>query len=125
MVGAVREMVRLLAEAHPFLAPYIKISCEKGTDCQRCKGSGFTWVDGIAADQSEVASYHRMSSDTRKSLGEQHQIIVCQSCNGIGSLDRRCTFQDWENVEGQCDFPWAKQNNRVFLPNPKFRIGGK
>lgn len=25
-----------------------------------------------------------------------------------------CTFQGWEHVEGQCDFPWARENNRTF-----------
>jgi len=112
MVGAVREMGRMLAEAHPFLAPYIKISCEKGSDCSRCKGTGYLYPDGTAEDTAHL-------SEPR--IEGAH--IDCLSCNGIGSLDRRCTFQGWENVEGQCDFPWAKQNNRTFLPDPKFRIG--
>jgi thymidylate synthase (FAD) len=25
-----------------------------------------------------------------------------------------CTFQGWEPVEGQCDFPWARESNRQF-----------
>jgi len=25
-----------------------------------------------------------------------------------------CTFQGWENVEGQCPFPWARESNRQF-----------
>lgn len=25
-----------------------------------------------------------------------------------------CTFQGWESVEGQCDFPWARETNRAF-----------
>jgi flavin-dependent thymidylate synthase len=25
-----------------------------------------------------------------------------------------CTFQGWENVEGQCAFPWARESNRTF-----------
>lgn len=118
MVGAVREMGRLLAEAHPFLAPYIKISCEKGSDCQGCRGSGYMWHDGIPADPGEVKHFRDNPDSYRK-----EDIVICHSCSGIGSLDRRCTFQGWENVEEQCDFPWAKQNNRTFLPNPKFRIG--
>lgn len=28
-----------------------------------------------------------------------------------------CTFQGWEKVEGQCDFPWARETNRVFKPS--------
>lgn len=56
---AVREMGRLLGERHPWLAPYIKISCE---------------------------------------------------------ASKRCTFQGWEEVEEQCDFPWAREDNRTFSP---------
>lgn len=37
--------------------------------------------------------------------------------------EHRCTFMGWENVEGRCSFPWAKQSNRTFLPSPKLRIG--
>lgn len=59
IVHVMREMRRLLLEAHPWLEPYIKISCEK---------------------------------------------------------PKRCTFQGWEQVEGQCDFPWAKEELRTFQP---------
>lgn len=45
------------------------------------------------------------------------------SCEKGPEADRKCTFQGWENVEGQCDLPWAKQSNRTFLPSPKYRIG--
>lgn len=123
MVGAMREMRRVLLDAHPFLEPYVKISCEKGALCFRCKGSGKVWQDGVAADESEVSAYERLSDEQKHSLGH-HTIIECWQCSGKGSNERKCTFQGWENVEGQCDFAWAKQNNRVFLPDPKFRIGG-
>lgn len=112
MVHAAREMRRVLLEAHPFLEPYVKISCEKGALCWSCGGTGkFSylnpasrdgvkeWVDGIPADSD------------------------CPICDGKGSPERKCTFQGWENVETQCDFPWAKQSNRVFLPAPRNRIG--
>lgn len=59
IVHVMREARRLLLEAHPWMEPYVKISCEKS---------------------------------------------------------QRCTFQGWETVEGQCDFPWAKEENRVFKP---------
>lgn len=59
IVHVMREMRRLLIEAHPWLEPYIKISCEK---------------------------------------------------------PQRCTFQGWEQVEGQCDFAWAKEELRTFKP---------
>lgn len=32
------------------------------------------------------------------------------SCEKVG----KCTYQGWEKVEGQCDFPWAKEDNRTF-----------
>lgn len=59
IVHVMRECRRLLLEAHPWMEPYVKISCENG---------------------------------------------------------KRCTFQGWETVEGQCDFPWAKEDNRTFQP---------
>jgi thymidylate synthase (FAD) len=65
VVTAFREMGRLLVEAHPWLEPYVKISCEK---------------------------------------------------------IQRCTFQGWERVEGQCDFPWAKEELRTFRPDPRVAI---
>lgn len=56
---AVRAMGDILKQAYPWLAPYIKISCE----------------------------------------------------------DRqRCTFQGWEQVDEQCDLPWAQERNRTFQP---------
>jgi flavin-dependent thymidylate synthase len=112
MVDCARKMRAALLRAHPFLEPYVKISCEKGALCWSCGGTGkFSylnpaspdgakeWVDGIARDSD------------------------CPVCLGNGSPDRKCTFQGWENVETQCDFPWAKQSNRVFLPAPRNRIG--
>jgi len=35
-----------------------------------------------------------------------------QTANGRHS--HTCTFQGWENVEGQCPFPWARESNRQF-----------
>lgn len=29
---------------------------------------------------------------------------------------QRCTFQGWEEVEEQCDFPWAKEELRTYKP---------
>lgn len=56
---SVRMMGDILKERYPWLAPYIKISCESV---------------------------------------------------------QRCTFQGWEEVEEQCDFPWAKEELRTFKP---------
>jgi thymidylate synthase (FAD) len=87
IVHVMREMRRLLVEAHPFLAPHIRISCEK--------------THG-ALDVPEIRADGALAKATAHS----------------------CTFQGWESVEGQCDFAWARQSNRTFLPDPKFRIGG-
>jgi len=35
----------------------------------------------------------------------------------------KCTFQGWESVEGQCPLAWAKEESRVYRPDPKLRIG--
>lgn len=87
IVYVMREMRRLLIEAHPWLEPHIKISCEKtGGKCTNCK-------DGIVPGGSQV----------------------CWVCDGEGNIGKKCTFQGWEQVEGQCDFPWAKEANRTFI----------
>lgn len=80
IVHVVREMGRLLSEAHPWLAPYIKISCEK--------------------------THGALDSRPR------------------WNYDHHCTFQGWERVEGQCDFPWARETNRAFR-SERHEIGKK
>lgn len=119
MVGCMRRMRTVLLAAHPFLEPYVKISCEKtGFKCPSCKGSGYRWSDGVAADPSEVEEFKRSARTNPLPMG------LCDDCDGVGFAGRKCTFQGWENVEKACDFPWAKQYNRVFLPKPALRIGG-
>lgn len=117
IVWIMREMKRVLLEAHPFLEPYVKISCEKsGAECSRCKGSGYIHArDGVAATTEEI-------KDCQEADDPQYEVIACWECGGQGG-GRKCTFQGWENVEGVCDFPWARQDNRTFLPSPKYRIG--
>jgi len=61
-----REMGRVLSEAHDWLEPYIRITCEN---------------------------------------------------------TKKCHFQGWETIEGFCPFPWAKEDNRVYKPDPSLRIG--
>lgn len=63
-----RECGRVLIEAHPWLEPHVKITCEK---------------------------------------------------TGV------CEFQGWENVEGQCDFPQAKEDNRRYKPSARLKIERK
>lgn len=123
MVKFAREARRVLVEAHPFIEPYVKISCEKtGSECPRCKGSGWIHTDGTAADQSELDRYLADNDAV-------YDFMYCDNCAigpdrpGTGYIGRKCTFQGWENVEQQCAFPWAKQDNRVFLPDPRNRIG--
>jgi hypothetical protein len=41
--------------------------------------------------------------------------ISCEKTSGgINGLPHKCTYQGWEKVEGQCDFPWALEENRTF-----------
>jgi hypothetical protein len=109
MVEVIRTMGFALGGANPFLRPYIKISCEKtGEVCRGCSGSGKLFALDPAG----------LSED----CGERGNVIDCPACSGEGRIGAKCTFQGWENVEGQCEFPWAKQDRRTFLPSPKFRI---
>lgn len=121
MVQCAREMRRVLIEAHPFLEPYVKISCEKtGKDCPTCKGSGWIHTDGVAASANDLLiQKHAAEVDEEP----PYRLEQCPTCYGLGGIGRQCTFQGWENVERQCAFPWAKQDNRVFLPSPRNRIG--
>lgn len=41
-------------------------------------------------------------------------LISCEKTRPNGEFEHQCTFQGWEKVEGQCPFPWAKENNRVW-----------
>jgi len=121
MVQCAREMRRVLVEAHPFLEPHVKISCEKtGKDCPTCKGSGWIHTDGVAASANDLAIQKHAAEINEE---PPYRLEGCPTCGGRGGIGRQCTFQGWENVERQCDFPWAKQDNRVFLPSPRNRIG--
>lgn len=74
IVEVMRKCRDALIEAHPFMEPYVKISCEKTGPAMNPPGSGI-----------QIAEHH-------------------------------CTFQGWESPEGQCDFPWAKDEARTFKP---------
>jgi hypothetical protein len=79
IVYTFREMKRVLVEAHPWIEPYIKISCEK------------------THSALDAAKHHPESWK-----------------EDDGPNAHTCTFQGWESVEGQCDFPWARESNRSF-----------
>lgn len=41
--------------------------------------------------------------------------ISCETTSGgINGLPHKCTYQGWEEVEGQCSFPWALEGNRIY-----------
>lgn len=41
--------------------------------------------------------------------------ISCEKSHGPEEFGgHKCTFQGWESVEGQCDFKWAREDNRTF-----------
>lgn len=93
MVDVMRKMRTAILEQSPWLEPYVKISCEKtGTVCEACGGDG--------KNVFMVEQY-----------GEE-----CPDCNGQGRIGAKCTFQGWESPEGQCDKPWAKDEQRSFKP---------
>ena len=81
---AVRSMKDALVEAHPWMEPHVKISCE------RTRGS----LDRNAL-QGELIRHGDL--EEREGMNAHH-----------------CTFQGWEQVEGQCDKAWARESNRAF-----------
>jgi hypothetical protein len=89
IVHSMREMRRVLLEAHPWLEPYVKISCEK--------------TGPAVIPLSAVRPVER-----GESAGDDDIPMT--------TVEHHCTFQGWEDVEGQCDFPWAKQEARTFKP---------
>jgi thymidylate synthase ThyX len=88
IVHVMRECRRVLIEAHPFMEPYVKISCEK---------------TGPAVIGTEASVLSGPEADN----GIEYKDVT---------VPHHCTFQGWEDVEGQCDFPWAKHEARTFKP---------
>ena len=80
IVHVFREMGKVLVAKHPWMEPYVKISCEK---------------------TQGALDAPRMLDD--QELGDAVDYM------------HTCTFQGWEQVEGQCDFPWARESNRQFV----------
>jgi len=101
MVDVMRKMRVALLEQSPWLEPYVKISCEKtGSECPECKGAGFIEKEPDGAMRYEMGVGGR----------------ACGLCGGQGRTGAKCTFQGWESPEGQCDKPWAKDEQRTFRP---------
>lgn len=88
IVEVMRKAKQALVEAHPFMEPYVKISCERTGPAVISTGR-----------QLPVVRDGRLVGEPQTTTVEHH-----------------CTFQGWEDVEGQCDFPWAKQEARTFKP---------
>jgi thymidylate synthase (FAD) len=81
---------------------------------------------GCAMFQWEIVSVMRMC---RELLVRSYPFldpyikISCEKTKGALDDERglqgdayahHCTFQGWEEVEGQCPFPWARESNRAF-----------
>lgn len=94
MVDVMRKMRTAILDQSPWLEPYIKISCEKtGSLCIECLGDGEVVIDEVYGTKGK-----------------------CGLCAGQGRMGAKCTFQGWESPEGQCDKPWANDEQRSFKP---------
>lgn len=64
----------------------------------------------------ELEPYIKISCEkTKTALDKPDQTTI----KGMAVYDEEayahtCTFQGWEQVEGQCPFPWARESNRTF-----------
>lgn len=106
IVEVMRQCKAALVDAHPFLEPYIKISCEK-------------------TGPVEVPLTH-VRRCTCGTAGKDHMPLIDADCEIHGPaanlnqatevVEHHCTFQGWEDVEGQCDFKWARHEARTFKP---------
>ena len=85
IVAVMRKCRAVLIDAHPWLEPYIKISCEK-------------------------------TGPVTIPIGRRQDPNKLHDPNATATVEHHCTFQGWEDVEGQCDFPWAKHEARTFKP---------
>lgn len=107
IVYVMREIRRQVVEAYPFLADSLKISCQKtGSKCSACDGTGKV-MGNFLVDEEETSQPASQKTEWRP--------ITCPDCQGMGKTGMKCTFQGWEEVEGQCDFPYAKRANRTFI----------
>jgi flavin-dependent thymidylate synthase len=99
IVQVMRECKRVLVEAHPWIEPYVKISCEKTGPVKLSPKIGTCTCGAVGTATSTM---HDTSCGVYQLKSQE--------------VEHHCTFQGWEDVEGQCDFPWAKQEARTFKP---------
>lgn len=99
IVETMRKCRDALVAAHPFMEPYVKISCEKTGPAV------ITQSLGVVAHEPDCPQKIRPDMPCKCADGSVSQ-----------SVPHHCTFQGWEDVEGQCDFPWAKHEARTFKP---------
>lgn len=88
IVHVMREAKKVLIAEHPWLEPYIKISCEK------------TGPVEVPATKRDLGMPSVLGHDPK--ITER--------------LEHHCTFQGWEDVTGQCDLPWGRDEARTFKP---------
>lgn len=98
IVDVMRKCREVLIEAHPWLEPYVKISCEKTGPA-------------VITTTTDVGMPHQASCDITRG-----DACSCGSANVQQTVPHHCTFQGWEDVEGQCSFSWAKHEARTFKP---------
>lgn len=118
IVDVMRKCRAALIEAHPWMEPHVKISCErtgpakirmnKEEEAQLAKVGMSDWKsENIPTDlgmpQFRSVSIKRGGPDGLAQVG-------------VGEVEHHCTFQGWEDVEGQCDFAWARHEARTFKP---------
>jgi hypothetical protein len=101
IVQVMRECRRVLVEAHPFMEPYVKISCEK---------TGPATIPTLKVCSCNFPA----RNDHERPRCAVHGGALAREATT--TVEHHCTFQGWEDVEGQCDFPWAKQEARTFKP---------
>lgn len=94
IVEVMRQCREVLVATHSFLEPYIKISCER-------------------TGPAVIPTIPKCRCDGQ--VGSQ-DCPIHGDAPSTTTVEHHCTFQGWEDVEGQCDFPWAKHEARTFKP---------
>jgi thymidylate synthase (FAD) len=68
------------------------------------------WIIGTGAEP-------KISCETTRPQIRTMQIGPSKTELAEYQFEHECTFQGWEKVDGQCDFPWAAEENRRFKPH--------